>query len=310
MTQQVRHASVGTCARLGHCCGGARAAPNGGRRPAGRPADRGRPAPAVPAQRELRAAVRHRLPRPRAAGGAAHPLPEVAGDLAAASPYAVLAVTTAAAILHLALGFKPTFAEAAMVVSLYTVAAHRPRRQAVVGALAFAAAMVGYGLIAQARYPSPFQDSLQAWVLTFIQFAAAFFLGEAQKRRLGYMAQLEELNLQLAEEQELRSRWAVAAERSRIARELHDVVAHSVSVMVVQAGAARRTVAASPGQAATALGQIESTGRQAWSSCAGCWGCCATTTARQPMPPSPPSRAWPTSSRWPPRPARPACRSK
>jgi signal transduction histidine kinase len=123
--------------------------------------------------------------------------------------------------------------------------------------------MVGYGLIAGTRYPSPFQDSLQAWVLTFIQFAAAFFLGEAQKRRLGYMAELEALNLQLAEEQELRSRWAVAAERSRIARELHDVVAHSVSVMVVQAGAARRTVAASPGQAATALGQIESTGRQA-----------------------------------------------
>jgi hypothetical protein len=51
-------------------------------------------------------------------------------------------------------------------------------------------------------------------VLTFIQFAAAFFLGEAQKRRLGYMAKLEALNLQLAEEQELRSRWAVAAERS------------------------------------------------------------------------------------------------
>jgi signal transduction histidine kinase len=179
------------------------------------------------------------------------------------APYAVLAVTTAAAVLHLALGFKPTFAEAAMVVSLYTVAAHRPRRQAVVAALAFAAAIVGYGVIAQARYPSSFQDSLQAWVLTFIQFAAAFFLGEAQKRRLGYMAKLEALNLQLAEEQELRSRWAVAAERSRIARELHDVVAHSVSVMVVQAGAARRTVAASPGQAATALGQIESTGRQA-----------------------------------------------
>ena len=77
------------------------------------------------------------------------------------------------------------------------------------------------------------------------------------------MAKLEALNAQLAEEQELRSRWAVAAERSRIARELHDVVAHSVSVMVVQAGAARRTLAASPGQAATALGQIESTGRQA-----------------------------------------------
>jgi signal transduction histidine kinase len=179
------------------------------------------------------------------------------------APYAVLAVTTAAAIVHLALGFKPTFAEAAMVVSLYTVAAHRPRRQAVVAALAFAAAMVGYGLIAEARYPSPFQDSLQAWTLTFIQFAAAFFLGDLQKRRLAYLAKLEALNAQLANEQELRSRWAVAEERGRIARELHDVVAHSVSVMVVQAGAARRTLGASPDQAAAALGQIESTGRQA-----------------------------------------------
>jgi signal transduction histidine kinase len=179
------------------------------------------------------------------------------------APFAVLAVTTAAAILHMALGFKPTFAEAAMVVSVYTVAAHRPRRQAAAAVLAFAAAMVGYGLIAEARYPSPFQDSLQAWTLTFIQFAAAFFLGDAQKRRLAYMAKLEALNAQLAEEQELRSRWAVAEERGRIARELHDVVAHSVSVMVVQAGAARRTLAASPEQAATALGQIESTGRQA-----------------------------------------------
>jgi signal transduction histidine kinase len=77
------------------------------------------------------------------------------------------------------------------------------------------------------------------------------------------MAKLEALNTQLATEQELRSRWAVAEERGRIARELHDVVAHSVSVMTVQAGAARRTLAASPDQATTALGQIESTGRQA-----------------------------------------------
>jgi signal transduction histidine kinase len=179
------------------------------------------------------------------------------------APYAVLAAVTAAATIHLALGFKPTFAEAAMVVSLYTVAAHRPRRQALVAGLLFGAALVGYGLIAEARYPSPFEDSLQAWTLTLIQFGAAFFLGDLQKRRLDYMAKLEALNAQLAEEQELRSRWAVAEERGRIARELHDVVAHSVSVMVVQAGAARRTLAASPDQATAALGQIESTGRQA-----------------------------------------------
>jgi signal transduction histidine kinase len=179
------------------------------------------------------------------------------------APYAVLAATTAAATAHMALGYKPTFAEAAMVVALYTVAAHRPRRQALVAALLFAATMVGYGLVAEARYPSSFEDNLQAWALTFIQFASAFFLGDLQRRRLATVAKLEALNTQLAAEQELRARWAVAAERARIARELHDVVAHSVSVMVVQAGAARRTLATSPGQATTALGQIESTGRQA-----------------------------------------------
>jgi signal transduction histidine kinase len=179
------------------------------------------------------------------------------------APYAVLAATWAAATVHMALGFKPTFAEAAMVVAVYTVAAHRPRREAALAGILFAAGMVGYGLIAEARYPTPFVDSLQSWVLIFVQFAAAFFLGDVQKRRLAYMAKLEALNSQLATEQELRSRWAVAEERGRIARELHDVVAHSVSVMVVQAGAARRTMAASPDQATTALGQIESTGRQA-----------------------------------------------
>jgi signal transduction histidine kinase len=179
------------------------------------------------------------------------------------APYAVLVATLVAATVHLALGYKPTFAEAAMVVALYTVAAHRPRREALVTTALFAAGLVVYGLISQARYPTAFEDRLQGWILTAVQFAAAFFLGDLQQRRLAYTAKLEALTARLAEEQELRSRWAVAAERGRIARELHDVVAHSVSVMVVQAGAARRSIAASPDQATAALGQIETTGRQA-----------------------------------------------
>jgi signal transduction histidine kinase len=178
-------------------------------------------------------------------------------------PRAVLAVTIAAATVHLVLGFQPTWAEVGMLIALYTVAAHCRGRRAVVAGLAATAALVVYGVVAEVRYPSSFQDSLQGWTFAVVQFGAAWALGRAQNRRLAYTAKLEALNAQLASEQELRSRWAVAEERGRIARELHDVVAHSVSVMTVQAGAARRTLAASPDQAAAALGQIESTGRQA-----------------------------------------------
>jgi signal transduction histidine kinase len=85
---------------------------------------------------------------------------------------------------------------------------------------------------------------------------------QRRRRRLATV-HLEELNAQLQRERDLKARWAVAEERARIARELHDVVAHSVSVMVVQAGAARRLVDGDPAQARQALTSIESTGRQA-----------------------------------------------
>jgi signal transduction histidine kinase len=153
-----------------------------------------------------------------------------------------------------------------MLVALYTVAAHRPRRQSVATALLLAYGLVLYGVIADRTYPAAnVQASAQEWVFSFLQVAAAWFLGDLQCRRLrlAYTAKLELLNAQLADEQELRARWAVAEERGRIARELHDVVAHSVSVMVVQAGAARRSVAGNPDQATAALTQIEDTGRQA-----------------------------------------------
>jgi signal transduction histidine kinase len=179
------------------------------------------------------------------------------------APRAVLAVTGLAALAHLAIGYLPTWAEFGALIALYTVAAHCPWRQSVVAAALVAAGLAVYAVIVARRYPAPFDQRLQSWAVSYAQFAAAWFLGTVQRRRLDYTAKLEALTAQLASEQELRARWAVAAERGRIARELHDVVAHSVSVMVVQAGAARRTLAASPDQATTALDQIESTGRQA-----------------------------------------------
>jgi signal transduction histidine kinase len=180
------------------------------------------------------------------------------------APRLVLAVTFAAMFVHLVLGFQPTWAQAATLVALYTVAAHSPSRRSVATGLLFAVGLVVYGLVAERMYPTgPVEESIQGWVFTIVQYATAWFLGDLQKRRHAYTARLEALNAQLAGEQERRARWAVAEERGRIARELHDVVAHSVSVMVVQAGAARRSVAANPEQATAALTQIESTGRQA-----------------------------------------------
>src|SRR5215207_6600837 len=198
------------------------------------------------------------------------------------APVTVLAVTGLAALAHLAIGYRPTWAEFGVLIALYTVAAHCPRRRSLLAAAAVAAGLTVYAAVAMVRYPSPLEEDVQGWVVSYVQFAAAWFLGDVQQRRLAYTAKLEALNAQLATEQELRSRWAVAEERARIARELHDVVAHSVR---------SSRPAARP-----------------WSRCAGCSGCSATATGR--TPPSPPSRAWPTWSRWPRRPARPACRSR
>jgi signal transduction histidine kinase len=69
--------------------------------------------------------------------------------------------------------------------------------------------------------------------------------------------------MQLAQEQDARTRAAVAQEQSRIAREVHDIVAHDVSVIVAQAAAARRAFDRQPGSAAAALTSIEAVGRDA-----------------------------------------------
>src|SRR3954464_10245475 len=87
--------------------------------------------------------------------------------------------------------------------------------------------------------------------------------GRAVKEWAQRALELERVNAALKAEQEQRSLLAVADERSRIARELHDVVAHSISVMVVQAEGAKRMMDRDPRRAKAALEQIEGTGRAA-----------------------------------------------
>ncbi|GGV20235.1 two-component sensor histidine kinase [Streptomyces spectabilis] len=157
---------------------------------------------------------------------------------------------------------RPNTANFAMLVIIYTAAADGPKwasRFALTGGLAAAP-------LSQLRWPEP---STGTWgnvlytVFMVVPFALAWVLGDSIRTRRAYFAQLEERAARLEKEREAQAKVAVAAERARIARELHDVVAHNVSVMVVQADGAAYVLDAAPDQAKQALATISGTGRQA-----------------------------------------------
>ena len=91
----------------------------------------------------------------------------------------------------------------------------------------------------------------------------AWVLGDSMRYRRAYYANLEERAARLERDRDAQAQIAAAAERARIARELHDVVAHNVSVMVVQADGAAYALGTDPGRAREALAAISATGRQA-----------------------------------------------
>lgn len=177
-------------------------------------------------------------------------------------PERMLLLAVALGVAQLALDVETMAADFAMLVIVYTVAATGARwasRLALAVGLSAATA-------AQLRWPN--QDASVAGnvavvVFQTVPFALAWVLGDSIRTRRAYYAQLEERAARLEKEREAQAKVAVAAERARIARELHDVVAHNVSVMVVQADGAAYVLDAAPDQAKKALETISSTGRQA-----------------------------------------------
>lgn len=134
--------------------------------------------------------------------------------------------------------------------------------------------------VAAARWPPRAMDPADALVDTFFLTAfgvLAWVLGYSVRHRRAYEAELADRSARLARERtalarerqaldrerQARAEAAVTVERSRIARELHDVVAHSVSVMVVQADGAVQVMDDDPARARGALTAISATGRQA-----------------------------------------------
>ncbi|MEU4180135.1 sensor histidine kinase [Streptomyces sp. NPDC026589] len=179
------------------------------------------------------------------------------------APEKMLLLAILVGVVQLVFDVRPGIGDFAMLVITYTVATVGERwasRLALVCSLSAAA-------LSQLRWEAePGGSWAQVVFVTIIMtvpFVLAWVLGDSLRTRRAYFDQLEERAARLEREREAQSKVAVAAERARIARELHDVVAHNVSVMVVQADGAAYVMDAAPDQAKQALETISSTGRQA-----------------------------------------------
>lgn len=169
-------------------------------------------------------------------------------------PLAVFTITTLA-WLGLALAGVDTFAPG-VAVAIYTVAAYCERRVAVRAAIAGLVALLPIYLATNGDKPG-------SAIPTVVFLAAAWILGDNLRTRRAYLRELEKKAERLERERAERDQRAAAEEQARIARELHDVIAHNVSVMVLQAAGGREVFDADPARARAALASIETTGREA-----------------------------------------------
>ncbi|MFI9844642.1 sensor histidine kinase [Nonomuraea sp. NPDC051941] len=166
------------------------------------------------------------------------------------APMTVLGTIGLAAAVQWALDVQLP-ADAALLVALYTVAAHRPWRHTLPAALALQAGV----LLAAARWAPPGQFPFTVAALSAMA-AAALMAGLWMRARRAYVTSLER-------DREQRARLAVAEERARMTRDMHDIVTHNLSVMVALADSAAYVRHSAPDRAAAAMEHIAAMGRQA-----------------------------------------------
>ena len=146
----------------------------------------------------------------------------------------------------------------AQVFIVYSTSAHTSGRRTLVAAgLVATIQLLAYG----SYLPGALSQAFGEWVF----YTIAWALGKTvlQRERRGDRLEARTAELERTREEQIEA--AVADERARIARELHDVVAHSVSLMVLQAGAARQALERHPEKARAPLLSVEATGRAAMS---------------------------------------------
>ena len=186
-------------------------------------------------------------------------------------PLAVLSFMTVAILVYRSLNIpESSFTLYALLLAFFSAGAYgtSPWRDrirllsafATIGYLTYSVFFIGRGWI----FPVKTALSQVSVVLAeAFLFGAAWWIGNVFRIRRIHETELQERTIQLEQERDENARRAVFDERVRIARELHDVVAHHVSVMGIQAGAARRILKQQPEKANEVLSLIEASSRQA-----------------------------------------------
>lgn len=176
-------------------------------------------------------------------------------------PTAVFAVAVVGAVIQWAANIDLSPANFGLLFVLYAVTLYGPVKA---NRVALAIGLAGVGMSVTRFYTDA---GMRNAFMTAIAMAAVVFgiWAYAERRRTNalYVAQLEERAAQLERDRDREARLAVSAERTRIAREIHDVVAHGLSIMIVQADGGLYAADARPDQAKKALATIGDTGRGA-----------------------------------------------
>lgn len=176
------------------------------------------------------------------------------------APVVAFTLVCLALAAHVVVTNSPLISDLALLFALYAIAAYGPL-WATWGGLGVS---VLAALLATWRWNAGYAN-LTSLTITFAMTASiaamSWLLGYLARTRRAYVAALEQRAEQLERDADQQARIAASAERARIAREMHDVVAHSLSVIVVQADGALYASAKNPGVAADALRTISSTGR-------------------------------------------------
>ncbi|WP_035812534.1 sensor histidine kinase [Jiangella gansuensis] len=178
-------------------------------------------------------------------------------------PVPVGLVVAAGLFSFVAVDYAMPTAAMVMLIAVYSAANYAALLPSLAVLAVNVAASMAYTAASSARHPEQSMDSAASIFISVLLIVGAWGVGRAVRNRRLYTAELEDRARRLERANDVEVRAAIAEERSRIARELHDVVAHHVSVMTVQAAGARRSLHRDVERSADALRSIEETGRAA-----------------------------------------------